>query len=89
MAYRRDTVPGLADKLREAREAAGLTQMKAGERSGVNHANIAKYETGASAPTIATLYRLAEAYGSACPDRDPSTARSTRISQAAPRGGSV
>jgi transcriptional regulator with XRE-family HTH domain len=59
----RDSVPGLAAKLRAAREAAGLTQIQAGERSGVHHVSIAKFETDKSTPTLRVLYRLADAYG--------------------------
>lgn len=59
----RDTVPGLADLLRAAREAAGLTQIEAGERAGVHHISIAKFETDKTAPTLKVLIRLADAYG--------------------------
>ena len=56
-------VPGLAAKLREAREAAGLSQVAAGEKSGVHHISIAKFETKKSTPTVRVLYLLAKAYG--------------------------
>ncbi len=64
--YRRrpsDSVTGLADKLRAARKAAGLSQVEAGERAGVHHVSIAKFETDRSTPTLRVLYRLADAYG--------------------------
>ncbi len=63
MAANRDTVPGLAAKLREARKSAQLTQVQAGEKSGVHHISIAKFETEKVAPTLRVLYLLAEAYG--------------------------
>jgi transcriptional regulator with XRE-family HTH domain len=59
----RDTVPGLAERLRAAREAAGLSQVQAGERAGVHHVSIAMFETDKRAPTVKVLLRLAEAYG--------------------------
>lgn len=58
----RDTVPGLAAKLRAAREASDLTQMEAGEKSGVHPVSIAKFETDVTAPTLRVLYKLAAAY---------------------------
>ena len=63
MAKKRDTVPGLAAKLREAREASGLSQVQAGEKAGVHHVSIAMFETEARSPTVRVLYKLAEAYG--------------------------
>lgn len=63
MPSNRDTVPGLAAKLREAREAAGLSQVQAGEKAGVHHVSIAKFETEKVTPTIRVLYLLADAYG--------------------------
>lgn len=63
MGKKRDHVPGVADKLRAARAAAGLSQIQAGEASGVHQVQIAKYETDKATPTIAVLLRLAEAYG--------------------------
>jgi transcriptional regulator with XRE-family HTH domain len=59
----RDTVPGLADKLKEARAATGLSQIEAGQKSGVHHVSIAKFETDKSTPTLRVLIKLAETYG--------------------------
>lgn len=59
----RDHVPGLGDKLRAAREAVQLSQVGAGEKSGVHHVSIARYESEERVPTIAALYKLAAAYG--------------------------
>jgi transcriptional regulator with XRE-family HTH domain len=59
----RETIPGLADKLRAAREAAGLSQQAAAEKAGTYQATIARYETDERVPTLGILYKLAEAYG--------------------------
>lgn len=63
MPANRDSVPGLAAKLRAAREAAGLSQIQAGEKAGVHHVAIAMFETEARTPTVRVLCLLAEAYG--------------------------
>jgi len=60
---KRDTVPGLGEKLKAARAAAGLSQLQAVERSGVHQANLSQFEADAKTPTLATLYKLASAYG--------------------------
>ena len=59
----RDTVVGIGPLLRAARDAAGLSQVEAGEKSGVHHISIAKFETEKVTPTLRVLYRLADAYG--------------------------
>jgi transcriptional regulator with XRE-family HTH domain len=59
----RDSVAGLGEHLRAARETSGLSQGQAEERSGVHRVNISKFEAGTKVPTLATLYKLAEAYG--------------------------
>jgi transcriptional regulator with XRE-family HTH domain len=59
----REVVPGLAGKLKAAREAAGLTQKAAGEKADVHHVSIARFETETRVPTLAVLYKLADAYG--------------------------
>jgi transcriptional regulator with XRE-family HTH domain len=59
----RETIPGLADKLRSAREAAGLSQQQAADASGMYQATIARYETDERVPTLGALYKLADAYG--------------------------
>jgi len=56
-------VPGLAERLRAAREAAGLSQAQAGERAGLHQVSIAMFETDKRTPTVKVLIRLAEAYG--------------------------
>ena len=60
---KRDAVPGLGAKLKAAREKAGLTQTAADEASGVAQTNIARYEGDSKTPSLATLYKLAAAYG--------------------------
>ncbi|HYH68954.1 MAG TPA: helix-turn-helix transcriptional regulator [Urbifossiella sp.] len=54
-----------AARLRELREAAGLTLAEvAGQCRPPMHAQaIARYEAGDRLPTLAVLYRLAEVYG--------------------------
>ncbi len=48
-------------RLRELREAAGLTQQQLGERAGMAYQTIAKYEHGASIPMWPIVERLADA----------------------------
>lgn len=60
---KRDEVPGLAEKLKVARKTADMSQAEAGEASGVHPISIAQFETGTRTPTLATLYKLAAAYG--------------------------
>ena len=59
---KRDEVPGLPEKLKAAREAAGLSQVEAEAASGVHRVTISVFESGDRTPTIATLLKLAEAY---------------------------
>lgn len=59
----RKVIPGLAERLKSRREAAGLSQQEAGERSGVHHVSIARFETDKRVPTLDALYKLAAAYG--------------------------
>lgn len=60
---KRDAVPGLGEKLKAARTAAGVTQVAAAEASGVSRVNISAFESDGKTPTLATLYKLAAAYG--------------------------
>lgn len=76
----RETVPGLADKLRAAREAVEMSQQDAADRSGVHQVSIARYETDKSTPTIPVLYKLAEAYGVKPADLLPEPAKKPRKS---------
>lgn len=54
----------VAERLREARLTALLTQREAAQRAGLsNHSLLHKYETGAVQPPYDTLARLAAVYG--------------------------
>lgn len=59
----REVVPGLASRLKTAREAVRLSQQEAGEKAGVHHVSIARFETDKRVPTLSILYKLAAAYG--------------------------
>lgn len=59
----RDFVEGLDSKLKEARIAAGLSQIEAAERAEVAQYRISQYELGKKTPTLAVLLRLAVGYG--------------------------
>jgi ribosome-binding protein aMBF1 (putative translation factor) len=60
---KKEIVVGLASRLKLAREAVGLSQQDAADKSGVHQVSIARFETDERVPTLATLYKLAEAYG--------------------------
>lgn len=51
------------ERLREAREAAGLNQRDAARTVGVSRGTIQNAEAGTSAPRAAALMRMADAYG--------------------------
>ena len=53
----------LGPRLREARQAANLTVRDAGERLGVDHSMIVRYENGESLPPLDRLIALANLYG--------------------------
>ncbi|QNQ91501.1 helix-turn-helix domain-containing protein [Corynebacterium poyangense] len=53
----------LSDRMRKAREVAGLTQDELSERSGVGRATIARIEYGKGTPRRASLIALAFATG--------------------------
>ncbi len=46
--------------IRDARHAAGLTQMELAKKSGVSQGKISEYETGNSLPRIDTAKRIAK-----------------------------
>ena len=52
----------IARKLRELREASGLTQDQVARKIGISQASVARYETGASEPTVDMLDLLAQIY---------------------------
>jgi transcriptional regulator with XRE-family HTH domain len=75
MPKRPDRPTGFAQRLRELREAAGLTQEQLAERAGLYPFSLAKLEQGVHEPTWPTVLDLAEALGVAvgefvCEDRD-------------------
>lgn len=53
----------LAARLSELRRQAGLTQEKLAERTGIAAPEISKFEGARREPTLATLAKLADAYG--------------------------
>lgn len=53
----------IGEAIRAAREAAGLTQVAAAERAGLQQPDWSDYETGAQQPRIETLRRIAAALG--------------------------
>lgn len=55
--------PTLARRLREAREAKGLTQEQVAAQIGTHRVQVGKWETGVATPRPHTLERLAELYG--------------------------
>jgi transcriptional regulator with XRE-family HTH domain len=75
------------DRLRQEREAAGLTQEQLGERAGVDGTAVSHYEAGRRRPDPATVTRLAAALelavadlqaGQDRPDGDTVTLRELR-----------
>lgn len=53
----------MADRIHQARLAAGLTLAALGRRVGVSHTAIQKYEKGLVTPSSSQLLRLAQACG--------------------------
>src|SRR3954454_162347 len=56
-------LPAFAARLKELREAAGLTQEELAERSGVTRPGLFKIEQGVRVPRWDTVLALAEALG--------------------------
>jgi ribosome-binding protein aMBF1 (putative translation factor) len=54
----------LAAQVIEARARAGLTQAELAERMGTSQSAVARLESGAGKPSVATLEKLAKATGS-------------------------
>ncbi|RKR75231.1 helix-turn-helix domain-containing protein [Frondihabitans australicus] len=59
--------------LRAARRAAGLTLAQLAERAGVSQPHLSQMENGKASPSIATLFRLADALGVTPQDLLPPT----------------
>lgn len=53
----------LGPRLREARQTANLTVREVGERLGVDHSMIVRYENSDSLPPLDRLITLADIYG--------------------------
>ena len=51
----------IGDRIREARRSAGLSQVQLGERVGLDHKTVHRYETAQRAPTITELLLIADA----------------------------
>src|SRR5580698_11417380 len=49
---------GVATLIRDARQAAGITQVELAARAGTAQPAVAAYESGARTPNLATLQRL-------------------------------
>jgi DNA-binding XRE family transcriptional regulator len=58
----------LSFKLKQLREAAGLTQEELAARVGLNRVTLARFESGARAPSWPTVLDLADALGVSCED---------------------
>lgn len=69
------TPSGFGARLRELREAAGLTQEDLAQRTGLQYQSIARYERGAVEPTWPIVLKLANALGVELNDFAPSDAR--------------
>jgi putative transcriptional regulator len=50
-------------RLREARQAAGLTQQQVADRLGVRRPNVARWESGTQLPRVDAALRVATAVG--------------------------
>jgi len=53
----------IAEEIKSAREAAGLTQLQLAERLGMSRDGVARWEAGQRAPVLGDLERIAEALG--------------------------
>lgn len=53
----------LASRIRELREAAGVSQVDAARHLGVGRQTYIRYETGASEPSFPDVCKLAELFG--------------------------
>ena len=51
------------ERLRRARQAAGLTQKQVAEQLHLHRSTYTKYEQGAAEPSLATLYELTKILG--------------------------
>lgn len=58
-----DIFSEIAENLIAARMEEGLTQGELAKRCGISQANISKFETGSSHPSLATLKKIADGLG--------------------------
>jgi transcriptional regulator with XRE-family HTH domain len=56
-------VETLGLRLRHARELSGYSQLEVEKITGINNANISKYELDQTSPGLETLKKLADTYG--------------------------
>ncbi|WP_448630633.1 helix-turn-helix domain-containing protein [Cellulomonas soli] len=75
-----------ATLIREAREAADLSQRRLAELAGTSQPAVARYEAGLASPSVATLSRLVAATGArldlrVVPGRPPLHARTARMTK--------
>ena len=63
LALEYDIFSEIAENLIAARMEEGLTQGELAKRCGISQANISKFETGSSHPSLATLKRIADGLG--------------------------
>lgn len=59
----RDMIPGFAERLKELRERAGLSQTQLAERAGTHFTAVSKLELGKRSPSFRLALDLAEALG--------------------------
>jgi len=55
--------PGLGERVRRLRRAAGITQAELARRTGIHRPNIARVEAGRHMPSLGTLAKIADAIG--------------------------
>ncbi|MBL0920731.1 MAG: helix-turn-helix transcriptional regulator [Phycisphaerales bacterium] len=55
--------PGIADQLRAAVRASGLTQAEIADRAGMHRPDVARFMSGARDPRASTIDRIARAVG--------------------------
>jgi transcriptional regulator with XRE-family HTH domain len=59
----RDAVPGFGDRVRELREAKGLTQVALAEQAGTHFTTVSKVEKGERNASLQLALKLADALG--------------------------
>lgn len=62
----------VSGRIREAREAAGMTQMELAEKAGLPQSHISRLENGKHSPSFATLEKIAVALNVPVSEFDPS-----------------